>query len=73
MGLFALADIGEPVGLAQGEREFAIRQIEFRRSPSCLRTDEPLSAAAEGLRRSCELNPVVQLARLPVPSGWRVF
>jgi hypothetical protein len=50
MGLFALADIGEPVGLARGEREFAIRQIEFRRSPSCLRTDEPPSAAAEGLR-----------------------
>ena len=66
---FALRSIGEPVGLARREGEGAVWQVELRRPPPCPRAHEPPPPAAQGLGRRLELDPVIRLAPLPVPSG----
>src|SRR5208337_3716733 len=54
MSHFALALVGEAIGLARREGEGAVGQVEFRRSPSRPRADKPPPPATEGLRRSHE-------------------
>jgi hypothetical protein len=73
MSGFALAGIGEPVGPARREGEGAVGQVEFRRPRARAGAYEPPPSAAEGLGRCLELDPVIGLAALPVPSGGRVL
>ena len=73
MGRFTLAGVCESVGPARCESECAVGQVEFRGPYACLRADEPPSPAAKRLRRCLEVDPVIGLAALPVPSGCRIL
>jgi len=73
IGGFALAGVCEPVSLARGEHEGTIRQVKFGGPSSRPWAYESPSSATEGLRRCYELDPVIGLAALPVPSGSRVL
>src|SRR5271166_1503127 len=72
MSRFALAAVGKPIRLARREGEGAVGQVEFRRSPSGPRADEPPPPPAERLGRGLKLDPVIRLSPLPVPSSGRV-